>query len=441
MTTAASVTLDDDDALTTRILSFTTRASRVHAALIVVFGGLAGLFFAVIAYTLLTGIGTWGNNVPVAWCFAITNFVWWIGIGHAGTFISAIALLLRQSWRTSINRIAESMTLFALAQAALFPLLHLGRAWFFYWLVPYPSRLQVWPQFRSSLTWDIGAVTTYTLVSILFWYLGLIPDLAAARDGVDGRVRKRIYGAFALGWRGTARHWSAHAKAATLLAGLATPLVVSVHSVVSLDFAIGLVSGWHSTMFPPYFVTGALLSGFAMLLSLLIPIRWAYGLQDLISPKHLDVLAKIVLSLSLLITWFYATETYLTAMSDDARERSFSLGLRPFGPYAFFVWLTVVCNCFVPQLLWAKRVRSSTTALFLIAALVNVGMWFERFVIIAGSLSRDFVPSSWAEFRPSWVDFALLAGSLCFFAFLFLLFLRFVPFIPLSELREQRRHG
>ncbi|HEY4221929.1 MAG TPA: NrfD/PsrC family molybdoenzyme membrane anchor subunit, partial [Myxococcota bacterium] len=315
--------------------------------------------------------------------------------------------------------------------------LHLGRAWFFYWLVPYPARTEVWPQFRSALTWDVGAVGTYTIVSILFWYLGLLPDLAAARDDVTAPLsRRKSFGLFALGWRGTAAQWSAHSRAKLLLAGLATPLVVSVHSVVSFDFSTALVTGWHSTIFPPYFVVGALFSGFAMLLTLVIPLRRVYGIEDLITARHLDVLARIILALGLVMAYSYGVEHYLAATGDDARESTFVLALRPTGPYALLFWLLLSCNVAAPQLLWFRRVRASPLALFIIALVINCGMWLERFVIIAASLSRDFLPSSWAPFRPSWVDLLLFAGSLSFFSFLFFVFLRIVPFLPISELAD-----
>ncbi len=428
-------------ALTTRIVDFNMHPPRGLLPLMVISGAGTLMFFAAMLYTLVAGIGTWGNNIPVAWCFAITNFVWWIGIGHAGTFISAILLLLRQRWRTSINRLAETMTLFAVVQAMLFPILHMGRAWFAYWLIPYPEQMGVWPQFRSSLTWDVGAITTYGTISLLFWYVGLIPDLAAARDHAVGAVRRRVYGLFALGWRGTSGQWQLHAKTSLLLGGLATPLVVSVHSVVSLDFAIAIVHGWHSTIFPPYFVAGALFSGFAMLCTLIVPIRWVYRLEDVITTRHLEMLGKMILLLSLVLAYAYAAEHILAWNSSDEIEREFTFHLRPAGPYAFWFWLTFACNVAAPQVLWFKRLRRSPAVLFAMSLVVNLGMWLERFVIIAGSLSRDYLPSSWATFKPSWIDAGLFTGSLCFFAFLFLLFLRFVPFIPLSELKAEVRRG
>jgi Ni/Fe-hydrogenase subunit HybB-like protein len=416
-------------------------------ALLVTFAGTLVLFVA-IAYTVTTGIGVWGNNIPVAWAFAITNFVWWIGIGHAGTFISAFLLLLEQRWRTSINRFAEGMTLFAVMQAGLFPLLHLGRPWFFYWLAPYPSTMKVWPQFRSALTWDVVAVSTYFIVSFLFWYLGLVPDLAAMRDRAKERWRRRIYGVFALGWYGSTRSWGRWRVAYGLLGGLATPLVVSVHSIVSSDFATGILPGWHSAIFPPYFVAGAIYSGFAMVATLIIPARRLYRLERVITARHLDNMAKMLLVTGWIVTYSYIVETWAAWHSGDEYERYTHLWMRPFGPYAWLFWLVIVCNCGTPQLLWFRKIRTSPVALWVLSLAIQVGMWSERFVLIVTSESRDFLPSSWRMYRPTVVDGALLFGTCSFFLFLFLLFLRFVPFIPISELKElkhdlakERLHG
>jgi molybdopterin-containing oxidoreductase family membrane subunit len=401
--------------------------------------GLASLLlFAAVGYTLTTGIGVWGNDIPVAWGFAITNFVWWIGIGHAGTFISAFLLLLEQSWRTSINRFAEGMTLFALVQAGLFPLLHMGRAWFFYWLIPYPSSMGVWPQFRSSLTWDVVAVTTYLTVSVLFWYLGLLPDLATVRDRAPETWRRRVYGVLALGFYGSAATWRRHRLAYGLLAGLAAPLVVSVHSIVSMDFAIGVLPGWHSTLFPPYFVAGAILSGFAMVLTLIVPVRRLYRLEHVITTAHLEKMAKLVLVTSIIVTYSYAVEMYVAWLSADPFEHRLMLWVRPFGAYAALFWLQITCNCLLPQALWFRRVRRSAGALFVLSLFVQLGMWLERFVLIVTSQSHDFLPSSFHGYLPSLVDAAILAGTIAFFLFLFLTSLRFVPFIPLAELKALR---
>lgn len=407
-------------------------------ALLLTFAGSV-VFFAAVAYTVTTGIGVWGNDVPVAWAFAITNFVWWIGIGHAGTFISAFLLLLEQKWRASINRFAEAMTLFAVVQAAVFPLLHMGRPWFFYWLVPYPSTMGVWPQFRSALTWDVVAIATYFTVSLLFFYLGLVPDLAVMRDRATERWRRRVYAVFALGWMGSARNWSRYRIGYGLLAGLATPLVVSVHSIVSSDFATALLPGWHSTIFPPYFVAGAIYSGFAMVVTLLVPVRWAYGLEHVVTERHLDNIGKMLLTTGWMVIFAYAVETWTAWYTDDAFETYMFLVARPFGPYGFLFWTLLFCNCLVPQVLWSVRARRSPLVLFVAAAFIQIGMWVERFFLIVTSEAHDFLPSSWGVYRPTAVDVALLFGSIAFFGFLFLLFLRFVPFIPIGELNALRR--
>ncbi len=433
-----------DAALTEQLLSPVWSPNAAWWILFTVSGLGTAMLFALILYTFVEGIGLWGNNIPVAWAFAIINFVWWIGIGHAGTFISAILLLLNQGWRTSINRITEAMTLFAVVNAGLFPVLHLGRPWFAYWLVPYPSTMQVWPQFRSSLPWDVVAVTTYFLVSLLFWYLGLIPDLASARDTAPGRLRRRVYGVFALGWRGSMRHWSQHRIAYGLLAGLATPLVLSVHSIVSMDFAIAQVPGWHSTIFPPYFVAGAIYSGFAMVLTLVVPIRWLYGLENVITEKHLDAAAKVALAMAMMLAYSYVVEIFLAWYSGDAFEEYVHLFARPFGPYARVYWLMIFCNLVVPQCFWFRRIRRSAWILFVASLFIQVGMWTERFIIVVTSLNRDFLPSSWHFYSPSWVDWGILFGTVSFFFFAFFVFLRWVPFIPLSEvkqLRFQLEHG
>jgi molybdopterin-containing oxidoreductase family membrane subunit len=404
---------------------------------------IAGLFtfvlIACIAHTVSTGIGVWGNNIPVAWAFDIINFVWWIGIGHAGTFISAVLYLFEQRWRTSINRFAEAMTLFAVLQAAMFPILHLGRPWFFYWLLPYPSVMDVWPNTRSALPWDAAAITTYFTVSLLFWYLGLLPDLASLRDHAPTRRRRIIYGLFALGWRGNATAWRHYRLAYLLLAGLATPLVLSVHSIVSSDFATGLTAGWHSTIFPPFFVAGAIFSGFAMVVTLVIPVRAMFRLHDVITTRHLDNCAKLMLVTGLLVTYGYVIEFFMAWYSGDPAERyQFFVG-RPFGPNAGVFWTMIICNVCVTQLLWLRRVRRNVLALFAISLLINVGMWCERFVIIVQSLQREFLPSKWHAYSPTWVDVGILTGTLGFFSLLFLVFLRLVPFVAASEMKELRR--
>ena len=406
------------------------------AVLVTGAGAITG--FTAIAYSMATGVGTWGNNIPVAWGFPITNFVWWIGIGHAGTFISAILLLLEQKWRTSINRIAETMTIFALMQAGLFPLLHLGRPWFFYWLVPYPSSTGAWPQFISVLTWDFAAIVTYFTVTIFFWYTALVPDLATMRDRVRAGWRKWIYGVLSLGWRGSARHWHHYKKVQLLLAGLATPLVLSVHSVVSMDFATSQLPGWHSTIFPPYFVAGAIFSGFAMVVQLGIPTRAILKLHNVITERHLDLIGKLMLVTGLVLAYDYVVEPFIAYYSGNEYERQTQLESRPFGAYAWLTWTTIFCNVVAIQPLWWKRVRTSPVLLFTIACFVQLGMWLERFVLIVTAEYQDFLPSSWDHYYPSVVDVTILLGTISFFVFLYLLMVRFLPFIPIAELREMR---
>jgi molybdopterin-containing oxidoreductase family membrane subunit len=394
------------------------------------------LLFVAVGYLFAVGVGIWGINQPVGWAFAITNFVWWVGIGHAGTFISAFLLLLRQHWRTSINRFAEAMTIFAVAMAGLMPILHMGRPWFFYWLMPYPDVMNVWPQWRSPLVWDIFAIGTYIIVSILFWYMGLLPDLATLRDRARTRGRQIAYGLFALGWRGEARHWHRYETAYLLLAGLATPLVISVHSVVSLDFSFGLVPGWHSTIFPPYFVAGALYSGFAMALVLAVPLRAAFGLKDFITGRHLARMGTLMLVTGLLVAYSYAVEVFSAYYGGDAHEIAI-IADRYTGFYAPVAWVVVLCNVVVPQALWLSWVRHSPVALFVLGLVVLVGMWLERFMIIVQSLAHDFLPSAWHVYAPTFWDLATLAGSIGAFALLFLLFLRFLPAISMAELRKE----
>jgi molybdopterin-containing oxidoreductase family membrane subunit len=397
--------------------------------------GTMGLF-SLITYTFMTGIGLWGNNIPVAWAFAIINFVWWIGIGHAGTFISAILLLLEQPWRTSINRFAEAMTLFAVIQALIFPLIHLGRPWFAYWLAPYPATMHLWPQFRSALPWDFAAVSTYFTVSLLFWYLGLIPDLAVVRDRAKTRAKRIMYGIFALGWRGSVRHLNHYRIAYGLLAGFATPLVVSVHSVVSSDFAITILPGWHSTLFPPYFVAGAIFSGFAMVQTLLVPARRIFGMDQVITERHLDNIAKLTLVTGLVVDFSYASEFFVAWYSGEWAEiYTFFHGFTT-GPNNLVFWTAMVCNVLVPQLYWFPAIRKHPIATWVVAILVNVGMWSERFFLIVMSLQRDYLTSSWHAYHPTWVDWGILAGTFFFFLFLFLLFVRFVPFVPIMEIKE-----
>jgi len=394
---------------------------------------LVMLFLVAVTYLLVKGIGVWGVNVPVAWGFAIVNFVWWIGIGHAGTLISAILLLLHQKWRTSINRFAEAMTLFAVACAGVYPLLHLGRPWLFYWLFPYPNTLGVQPQFRSPLVWDVFAVSTYFTISLLFWFVGLIPDLATLRDRSQNRAGRIVYGMLAMGWRGSAAHWHRYEIAYLLLAGLATPLVVSVHTIVSFDFAISILPGWHTTIFPPYFVAGAIYSGFAMVLTLAIPLRAAYGLEDFITMRHLQNMAKVMLVTGLIVAYGYLMEGFISWYSGNEFEQ-FIVVNRAMGPYAPFYWALLLCNVIVPQALWSERVRSNVLVLFIIAIIVNIGMWLERFIIVITSLHRDFLTSSWGMYLPTFWDWATFIGTIGLFLALLFLFIRFLPMISISEM-------
>jgi molybdopterin-containing oxidoreductase family membrane subunit len=380
------------------------------------------------------GVGIWGIRTPVMWGFAITNFVWWIGIGHAGTLISAILLLLNQSWRNSINRFAEAMTLFAVACAGLFPLLHMGRPWLFYWMLPYPNTMNVEPNFRSPLVWDVFAVSTYATVSLLFWFVGLIPDLGTLRDRAKNMFSKYTYGILAMGWRGSAKHWSIYETASLLLAGLATPLVLSVHTVVSFDFTIAIVPGWHSTFFPPYFVAGAIYSGFAMVLALAIPLRAAYGLQGLITDRHLENSAKVMLATGLIVAYAYIMETFMAWYSGSVYEQQ-AFWNRMTGPYSAQYWFLISCNVVAPNLLWFKKFRSSPVLLFVSSIVVLIGMWLERYMIIVSSLAQDFVPSSWSLFHATRWDWATYWGTIGFFMVLFFLFIRALPMISIFEVR------
>ncbi len=387
-----------------------------------------------IAYLLAIGVSIWGVNIPVAWGFAITNFVWWIGIGHAGTLISAILLLLHQTWRTSINRTAEGMTIFAVICAGMFPLLHLGRPWLFYWLIPYPNVMWYWPQFRSPLVWDVFAVTTYLTISLLFWFVGLIPDLATLRDRAKGRGKQVIYGVLAMGWRGSAIHWKRYETASLLLAGLATPLVVSVHTVVSWDFSIAIVPGWHSTIFPPYFVAGAIYSGFAMVLCLTIPLRAAYDLNEFITLWHLDVMAKLMLVTGLIVAYGYLMEAFMAFYSADPYEKASVYHAA--GPYRAAYIALLLLNVISVQAFWFRWVRASALRIFVVAFLVNCGMWVERFVIIVPNLAQDYVPSIWRLYAPTIWDWVILLGSVGLFFTLFFLFIRYLPLISIFEMRE-----
>lgn len=396
--------------------------------------GLMGVCFASIAYLISTGVGVWGVRHPVMWGWAIVNFVWWIGIGHAGTLISAILFLLRQRWRTSINRTAEAMTIFAVMCAGIFPMIHLGRIWYAWWLFPIPTNFGVWPQFRSPLVWDVFAVSTYFTVSLLFWYVGLVPDLATMRDRSTTKLRKFLYGLFALGWTGSNRHWSNYEKAYLILAGLSTPLVLSVHSIVSLDFASSQLPGWHTTIFPPYFVAGAIFSGFGMVLTLMIPLRKLCHLEEVITMRHIDLMCKVTLATGSIVGYAYAMEVFIAWYSGSPSER-FAFFNRAFGPYAWAYWIMISCNVIFPQLFWIKWVRSNLLVVFLLSIVVNIGMWFERFVIVVSTLNRDFLPSSWGYFKPTIMDVLTYAGTFGLFFTFFLLFVRFLPMIALAEVK------
>jgi molybdopterin-containing oxidoreductase family membrane subunit len=392
------------------------------------------MMFGMIAYLIFSGIGVWGLNNPVGWGWAIVNFVFWVGIGHAGTLISAILFLLRQKWRTSINRFAEAMTIFAVICAGIFPAIHVGRIWVVYWLFPVPNYQQMWPNFRSPLLWDVFAVGTYATVSLLFWYTGMVPDLATLRDRAKTRTRAIIYGVLALGWRGSHRHWHRYEKTYLILAGLATPLVLSVHSVVSFDFAVSQVPGWHTTIFPPYFVAGAIFSGFAMVGTLLVPARKWFGLKKLITLHHLENMNKIILATGSMVGFAYATEFFIAWYGGNPNE-AFAFINRAFGPYAWAYWTMVSCNVIAPQFFWFKKIRTNTLVMWILYIFVNIGMWFERFVITVTSLSRDFLPSSWDYYSPTFVDVLTFVGTFGLFFTLVLLFIRYLPIVAMAEVK------
>ncbi len=388
-----------------------------------------------ILYLLYTGVGVWGNRSPVFWGWPIVNFVFWVGIGHAGTLISAILYLFRQDWRTGINRAAEAMTIFAVVCAGTFPGIHVGRAWLAFWLAPYPSlNLWMWPQFRSPLLWDVFAVSTYGTVSLLFWYMGMVPDLATFRDRAKNKWRRMAYGLLSLGWSGSSRHWMRYEKAYALLAAFAAPLVLSVHTIVSFDFAVSQVPGWHTTIFPPYFVAGAIFSGFAMVLTLMIPARTMLGLEKLITIRHLDNMCKIILATGSIVGLAYGTEFFI-AWYGQVPEEKFAFLNRAFGPYWWAYWTMISCNVISPQLFWFKKVRTTPWMIVIVSIFVNIGMWFERFVIVISSLSRDYLPSAWGYFSPTWVDWSMLIGSFGLFFTLFLLFCRLMPVINMAEVK------
>jgi molybdopterin-containing oxidoreductase family membrane subunit len=387
-----------------------------------------------LTYLVSTGVGVWGLANPINWGWAIVNFVFWIGIGHAGTLISAILCLLKQPWRTTINRSAEAMTIFAVACAGIFPVFHVGRIWFAWWLFPLPNANGIWPNFRSPLLWDVFAVSTYATVSVAFWYVGMIPDLATLRDRAKSKIRKIAYGIFAMGWRGSNRNWSNYEMAYLLLAGLATPLVLSVHTIVSFDFAVAVIPGWHTTIFPPYFVAGAIFSGFGMVLTLMLPLRAIYGLHDLITQHHIDCMCKITLATGSIVGYAYSIEFFIAFYGANPYE-IFAFFNRAFGIYAWAYFIMFSCNVVTPQLFWFRYIRERPHIVWILSIFVNVGMWFERFVIVVTSLARDFLPSSWGYYSPTWVDIFTFFGTFGVFSTLFLLFLRFLPLIAIAEVK------
>lgn len=396
----------------------------------------AGASFTVmgLVYLVATGTGVWGLANPANWGWAIVNFVFWIGIGHAGTLISAILCLLRQKWRTSINRAAEAMTIFAVVCAGLFPVFHVGRVWMAWFLFPIPNANAIWPNFRSALLWDVFAVSTYGTVSVLFWYVGLIPDLASVRDRAKNKIRQVLYGIFAMGWRGSNRQWSNYEMCYLLLAGLSTPLVLSVHTIVSFDFAISLLPGWHTTIFPPYFVAGAIFSGFGMVLTLMLPLRAIYRLEDLITQYHIDCMTKIILATGTMVGYAYGMEFFIAAYGANDFE-IFAFVNRAFGNYAWAYWIMISCNVISPQFFWFKKIRENTGLVWIITIFVNIGMWFERFVIAVTTLTRDFLPSSWGYYSPTIIDIFTYLGTFGLFSVLFLLFLRFLPLMAMAEIK------
>ena len=395
---------------------------------------LALMFAGSIGYLFFEGTGIWGLQIPVGWGWAITNFVFWVGIGHAGTLISAILLLFRQRWRTSINRFAEAMTIFAVICALIFPGIHVGRPWVIYWVFPYPNQMGVWPNFRSPLLWDFFAVGTYFTVSLLFWYVGMVPDLAMLRDRAKRRLRKLVYGIFSLGWRNSHKNWKHYELSVLILAGLATPLVLSVHSVVSFDFAVGIIPGWHSTIFPPYFVAGAIFSGFAMVMTLAVIARKVYGMEDFITINHLEKMNIIILVTGSMVAYSYVMELFVAWYSGNQYEQFIAMA-RMTGPYAWAYWTMIICNVLVPQIFWVKKLRRSIPVMFVASILINVGMWFERFVIVVSSLAQDYLPSSWDYFAPTFWDVIMLIGSFGLFLSLFVLFLRWLPMIAAFEVK------
>src|SRR6202050_2123133 len=402
---------------------------------ILVAGSIVGILLTAVTWLFLKGVGIWAITMRWAWGCAIINFVWWIGIGHAGTLISAILLLFKQGWRNSINRFAEAMTIFAVVCAGMFPLIHVGRPWLGYWLFPYPNTMNVWPQFRSPLLWDVFAVSTYATISVVFWYIGMVPDFGTLRDRSKSKFAQYVYGWASLGWRGSVRHWMRYETASLLLSGLATPLVLSVHTVISFDFAVAVLPGWHTTIFPPYFVAGAIYSGFAMVLTLAIPLRKFYHLESLVTDRHIDNMGKVMLVTGFIVAYGYGMEAFMAWYSADHWE-AFAFWNRAFGPMGWSYWVLITCNLAIPlTTLWSRKLRTNIPFMFFISIVVNTGMWFERFVIVVTSLYRDFLPSAWGTYRATKWDYMTFVGTLGFFTFKLLLFVRFLPMSPMNEIR------
>ncbi|MBL0177450.1 MAG: polysulfide reductase NrfD [Ignavibacteria bacterium] len=412
------------------------KPSKAFFLALTITSSIAGWGVLTILYTIVTGIGVWGNNQPVGWAWDITNFVFWIGIGHAGTLISAILFLFRQNWRTAINRAAEAMTIFAVMCALIFPIIHTGRPWVaVYWLLPLPNQMEMWVNFRSPLLWDVFAVSTYFTVSLMFWFVGLVPDLATLRNRATKKISKIVFTVLSLGWTGANRHWHRYEKAYLILAGLSTPLVLSVHTIVSFDFAVSIIPGWHTTIFPPYFVAGAIFSGFAMVLTLMIIARKLLGLEQFLTLKHIENMNKILMATGMMVGYAYGVEFFIAWYSGNPFERFIFIN-RAFGPYAWAYWTMVTCNVFIPQLFWFKKIRRNLAITWVISIFVNIGMWFERFVIIATSLHRDFLPSSWGYFTPTWIDVSIFAGTVGIFLTLFLLFAKYLPVLAMAEVKS-----
>ena len=422
------------------------KPTKLWFATVTVTGAVAAWGIFAILYTVFTGIGAWGNNQPVGWAWDITNFVFWIGIGHAGTLISAILFLFRQKWRTAINRAAEAMTIFAVICALIFPIIHTGRPWVaVYWLLPLPNQMEMWVNFRSPLLWDVFAVSTYFAVSAMFWLVGLIPDLATLRNRAKNKIAKWGFTFFSMGWTGANRHWHRYEKAYLILAGISTPLVLSVHTIVSFDFAVSVLPGWHTTIFPPYFVAGAIFSGFGMVLTLMILARKLLNLEQFITVKHIENMSKVLMATGLMVGYAYGIEFFIAWYSGNPYERFVFIN-RAFGPYSWAYWTMVTCNVFIPQLFWFRGIRRNLLITWIISIFVNIGMWFERFVIIVTSLHRDFLPSSWGMFVPTWVDISIFAGTVGLFLTLFLVFAKFIPVLAISEVKgilpwAQPKHG